>query len=61
MIHVDFVQNCTERHFPSSLEHHAKAFGTLLSAISTDCSNDAHNASHKPFLPHTKAKMKQRK
>lgn len=25
-----FFQNCIERHFPSSLEHHAKAFVTLV-------------------------------
>lgn len=61
MIHVNFIQNCTERHFPSSLEHHANAFGSSLSALSIDCSNDTHNVSHNPFLPHTKVKMKQRK
>lgn len=59
----DSCQFCPKLHRKtfSSLEYHAKAFGTLFSAISTDCSNDTYNASHNPFLPHSKAKMKQRK
>lgn len=46
MIPVNLFQNCIEGHFSSSLEHHTKAFGTLLSALFTYC----HNISHDPLL-----------
>lgn len=55
-IHVNLYQNIVEGHF-SSPEHHARAFGTLLSSSFTDC----HAVFRKTFLPYIKAKMKQQK
>jgi len=50
MIHVDLFQNCIERHFLSTLEHHAKAFGTIFSVLFLFILTECHNVSHNPFL-----------